>query len=66
MQNETGKSSVPLTLNWLQGQPPKERLSESQGQKASENTQSNGSAGLFPSAGSYSGSSGVSSFLRVV
>ena len=51
MQNETGKTSMPLTLSWLQGQPPKERLSESQGQQRSENSQSNGGAGLFPAAG---------------
>ena len=59
MQSETGKPSLPLTFTWLQGQPPKERLSEGQGQN-SENTQSNGSAGLFPSAGNLSGNTGVS------
>lgn len=59
VQSETGKPSLPLTLTWLQGQPPKERLSEGQGQN-SENTQSNGSAGLFPSAGNLSGNTGMS------
>ena len=60
VQSETGRSSVPLTLSWLQGQPPKERQGEGQRLSSQEGRGDYGGAGLFPSAGISSGPSAVS------
>ena len=60
VQSETGRSSVPLTLSWLQGQPPKERQGEGQRLSSQEGRGEYGGAGLFPSAGISSGQSAVS------
>ena len=60
VQSETGRSCVPLTLSWLQGQPPKVRQGEGQRLSSQEGRGEYDGSGLFPSAGISSGPSAVS------